>query len=269
MEIVCLAILGIITGSISALFGIGGGMIIVPCMLYLHYLLPDLSFSTHDAVGISVMQMIFSSVFGSAINIFKKKNLCLDSAIFLGIGGFIGAAFSGVVLMYIAEKHLALIFLCVSLFTFYKFLFSVKKTPQKVSLTKAKQGGILVIIGSLTGVFAISLGIGGGVMLVPLLMYFLGFDTKKIVPLSLFFIMCAALSGTFSFVRHGVITDSVLYAGLLLGAFSLVGVVIGTRLIDSINAQIHYRILVIIYLASIIATLNKVLMYYGIIGGGV
>ena len=117
MEIVCLAILGIITGSISALFGIGGGMIIVPCMLYLHYLLPDLSFSTHDAVGISVMQMIFSSVFGSAINIFKKKNLCLDSAIFLGIGGFIGAAFSGVVLMYIAEKHLALIFLCVSLFT--------------------------------------------------------------------------------------------------------------------------------------------------------
>ncbi|WP_223808371.1 hypothetical protein [Helicobacter bilis] len=60
-----------------------------------------------------------------------------------------------------------------------------------------------------------------------------------------------------------------LYAGLLLGAFSLVGVVIGTRLIDSMNAQIHYRILVIIYLASIIATLNKVLGYYGIIGGGV
>lgn len=263
--IICLAILGVLTGSISALFGIGGGMIIVPCMLYLHYLLPNFNFSAHDAVGISVMQMIFSSVFGSVINIVKKKNLCLDSAIFLGIGGLIGATFSGIMLTYIEEKHLALIFLCVSLFTFYKFLFNVKKKPNIVHLTKIKQRSILVIIGAFTGVFAISLGIGGGVMLVPLLMQYLGFDTKKIIPLSLFFIVCAALSGTFSFVRNGIITNDVLYAGLLLGSFSLIGVVIGTRLIDNMKAQIHYRILVGIYLVSIFATLNKVLGYYDII----
>ena len=265
MEFVCLALLGILTGSISALFGIGGGMIIVPFMLYLHHLLPDFNFSTHEAIGISVMQMIFSSVFGTAINIFQKKNLCLDSAIFLGIGGFIGAAFSGIVLMYIAEKHLALTFLCVSLFTFYKFIFSVKKKPNNVVLTKWQQRGILVVIGTLTGVFAISLGIGGGVMLVPLLMHYLGFDTKKIVPLSLFFIMCAALSGTLSFIRHDVVTKDVLYVGFLLGSFSLIGVVIGTRLIDNIKAHIHHGILVVIYLGSILATLNKVLGYYGII----
>lgn len=265
MEIACLAILGILTGSISALFGIGGGMIIVPAMLYLHYLLPNLAFSVHDAIGISVMQMIFSSVFGTTLNIYKKKNLDIHAALFLGLGGLIGAAFSGVVLELVSEKHLTLVFLCVSLFTFYKFAFSIKNKPSHVTLTIWQQRYTLVIIGALTGIFAISLGIGGGVMLVPLLMHYLGFDTKKIVPLSLFFIMCAALSGTYSFIRHDVITTSVVYAGLLLGSFSLIGVIIGTKLIDIISTTTHHRILIAIYLLSIIATLNKVLGYYGLI----
>ncbi len=265
MEFVCLAILGILTGSISALFGIGGGMIIVPAMLYLHYILPNLTFSTHDAIGISVMQMIFSSVFGTAINFFQKKNLDLHAALFLGLGGLIGASFSGILLEWIAEKHLTLIFLCVSLFTFYKFVRSAKTKPKNVMLTQLQQCYILIIIGAFTGIFAISLGIGGGVILVPLLMHYLGFNTKKIVPLSLFFIMCAACSGTMSFMRHEIITTHVLYAGLLLGGFSIIGVIIGTKLIDIIAVKIHHRILIIIYLISILATLNKVLRYYGIL----
>lgn len=265
MEIVCLAILGIFTGSISALFGIGGGMIIVPAMLYVHYLIPSLDFSTHEAVGISVMQMIFSSVFGTALNYFKKKNLDLHAACFLGLGGLLGASLSGLVLEWIAERHLALLFLCVSLFTFYKFIFSVKKQPSTITHSKRKQRIMLVVIGACTGVFAISLGIGGGVMLVPLLMYYLGFDTKRIVPLSLFFIMCAAVSGTYSFVQHGVVTQHVFWAGLWLGSFSLIGVMIGARLIDVISAKAHHTTLVVIYLVSIVATLNKVLGYYGIL----
>lgn len=264
MEIVFLAFLGIITGGISALFGIGGGMVIVPAMLYSHYLLHNLSFSMHDAVGISVMQMIFSSVFGTIINVYKKKNLDIHSAIFLGLGGFIGAAFSGLVLELISEKHLTLIFLCVSLFTFYKFAFSSKGEINNVVLTIWQQRYILIIIGALTGIFAISLGIGGGVMLVPLLMHYLGFDTKKIVPLSLFFIMCSAVSGTYSFIRHDVINASVVHAGIILGSFSLIGVIAGTRLIDIMKTATHHKILVIIYSLSILATLNKVLGYYGI-----
>ena len=168
-------------------------------------------------------------------------------------------------------QHLTLIFLCVSLFTFYKFAFSIKNKPSNVALTIWQQRYTLVIIGALTGIFAISLGIGGGVMLTPLLMRYLGFDTKKIVPLSLFFIMCAAVSGTYSFIRHDVITTSIgngitaSVAGLLLGSFSIIGVVIGTKLIDIIAPTTHHKILIALYLLSIIATLNKVLGYYGLI----
>ena len=63
-------LIGIVTGIISGLFGIGGGMIIVPFML-------SIGFSSHHAIAISVFQMMFSSVFGSFIN-YKKRNLNIN-----------------------------------------------------------------------------------------------------------------------------------------------------------------------------------------------
>ena len=264
MEFLYLAVLGIVTGGASALFGIGGGMIIVPSMLYSHYFVSSLDFSTHEAIGISVIQMIFSSVFGTIINFFKKKNLNIEDALFLGMGGIIGASCSGIVLDIITPDHLTLLFLIVSCITFYKFLRGSTKNTHHINISNKQKNKVLVIIGSLTGVFAVSLGIGGGVLLTPLLMYYLGFDTKKIVPLSLFFIMCAAIAGTISLIHHSLITNTVLEAGLVLGVFSLFGVIIGQRLIDIISLQYHKIILLVLYAISIIATFNKVLVYYDI-----
>lgn len=260
MEVFILLALGLITGTLSALFGIGGGVVIVPCMLYLHYLAPSMDFSSHDAVGISIMQMIFSSVFGSCVNIFKKKNLDLKEALFLGAGGLLGAAFSGILVSGLSSKTLLLIFLLVSCYTFYKFLRSSKPSPRASSLALgSKKYGFLFFVGSLTGLFAISLGIGGGVIMTPLLAYYLGFETKKVVPLSLFFIALASISGTTSFVTAGIVTDEVFRAGLTLGIASLGGVLIGSRLIEIISSTMHRRVLLGIYAVSILATLNKFL----------
>ncbi len=264
MDTFVLALLGIIAGCISSLFGLGGGMIIVPSMLYFNTIIPSMEFSTHHAVGISVMQMIFSSFFGTYLNIFKKKNLDIKHAIFLGLGGAIGASFSGFLLDLVEAKHLTLIFLIISCLTFYKFLFGSKPKQNENVGTKDKRV-ILVIVGMLTGVFAVSLGIGGGILLTPLLMYYLGFDTKKIVPMSLFFILFSSTSGIVSLVHHEVITNTVLHAGLTVGIFSIVGVIIGQKLMDKISTSKHKIILTVLYLLSIIGTFNKTLSYYGII----
>ena len=58
--------------------------------------------------------------------------------------------------------------------------------------------------GCVVGVFAISLGIGGGMMLAPLLAYYLGYSSKQIVPISLFFVIFSSVSG-FTFVPSSVI----------------------------------------------------------------
>ena len=52
---------GIFIGVMSGFFGIGGGMILVPILV-------ALGFGIKDAIGISIIQMVFISIFGSYLN---------------------------------------------------------------------------------------------------------------------------------------------------------------------------------------------------------
>ena len=60
MELELLAF-GLITGFTSGFFGIGGGSILIPMLLVA-------GFAMKEAVAISIMQMVFSSIYGSFLN---------------------------------------------------------------------------------------------------------------------------------------------------------------------------------------------------------
>ena len=67
-----LALFGIITGFTSGFFGIGGGTILVPLLL-------ATGFVMKEAVAISIMQMVFSSIYGSFLNAKKAKDVEMDA----------------------------------------------------------------------------------------------------------------------------------------------------------------------------------------------
>ncbi|EAK0442714.1 sulfite exporter TauE/SafE family protein [Campylobacter lari] len=240
-------IIGIFSGIASGVFGIGGGMIIVPFML-------TLGLSSHHAVAISVVQMIFASIFGSYLN-YKKKNLILKDGLIIGLGGFIGAMFSGVLLAYFSDITLTSIFLCVSIVFFLKFAFNQKSTIGNINHSNILKNSILLICGVFTGIFAISLGIGGGLLITPILAYFLGYDTKKVVPLSLFFVIFASISGISSFVYNDIIDKEVLQNGSLVGLSSMLGVYLGIKIMEKINLKSHHIALLGIYALSITMTI--------------
>ena len=73
-----LAGFGIITGFISGFFGVGGGMILVPILLMVGYVMKE-------AVAISIMQMVFSSIYGSILNAKHAQNVVKDGLI-IGLG---------------------------------------------------------------------------------------------------------------------------------------------------------------------------------------
>ncbi|MBF7048801.1 sulfite exporter TauE/SafE family protein [Campylobacter volucris] len=244
-------IIGIFSGMASGIFGIGGGMIIVPFML-------SLGLSSHHAIAISVVQMIFASVFGSYLN-YKKKNLILKDGLLIGLGGFIGAMFSGVLLTYFSDITLTSIFLCVSIVFFLKFAFNQKSNIKDVNHSKILKNLILIICGIFTGIFAISLGIGGGLLITPILAYFLGYDTKKVVPLSLFFVIFASISGISSFVYNDIINKEILQIGILVGISSMFGVFLGIKIMEKINLKYHRIALLSIYLLSISMTMISLL----------
>ena len=212
---------------------------------------------TH-AIGISIMQMIFSSIFGSFIN-YKRRNFDLKDGVFIGIGGLIGASFSGILLSVLSDVVISALFLCLNLVAFYRFAFKIKPqvsaTPP--NLTPFKKHAILVCAGTVTGVFAISLGIGGGLLIAPILAYYLGYDSKKVVPLSLFFVIFSSVSGTISLYRAGVLSYEVMQGGLTIGLASLVGVAVGIYVITKISSTFHRSALICIYVFAICVMIYK------------
>ena len=100
---ITLGFIGILIGFMSGFFGIGGGTMLVPTLLYL-------GIDLKSAIAISVMQMVFSSIYGSYLN-FKTKFLNLKDGIYIGVGGFLGALFSGILVTHIPEKILGIMFL--------------------------------------------------------------------------------------------------------------------------------------------------------------
>ena len=58
---------GLIAGFIGGFFGVGGGMILVPLLLFSN-------FDMKSAVAISIMQMVFTSIFGTFLGLKKTEN---------------------------------------------------------------------------------------------------------------------------------------------------------------------------------------------------
>lgn len=246
LHIVALFAIGILTGILAGFFGIGGGAIIVPLMILLGN---DIKI----AIGISIMQMIFSSVYGSYVN-FKQNNLDFKDGIYVGLGGLIGAAFSGIVVDKIASNILEGIFTLFIIYSLVKF-FKANAYGGESRLGNGTSAKLFLVgCGCVVGVFAISLGIGGGMMLAPLLAYYLGYSSKKIIPLSLFFIIFSSVSGFTSLAMHGYADYK---QGVIVGIASLIGVRIGIWLLNKINAKKHKYALLLMYCIVLSIMLKK------------
>ncbi|MBM2660137.1 sulfite exporter TauE/SafE family protein [Helicobacter pylori] len=268
-----LALVGLFTGITAGFFGIGGGEIVVPSTIFAH-------FSYSHAVGISLMQMLFSSVVGSIIN-YKKGLLDLKEGSFAALGGLMGAVLGSFILKIIDDKILMAVFVVVVCYTFIKYAFSNNKKPEhfeemhfdlhannktpekKRSLpfvSMDRTHGVLMLAGFVTGIFSIPLGMGGGILMVPFLGYFLKYDSKKIVPLGLFFVVFASLSGVISLYNGRVLDNISVQAGVITGIGAFLGVGIGIKLIALANEKVHKILLLLIYALSILATLHKLIM---------
>lgn len=242
-----LAFLGVFSGITSAMFGIGGGTIIVPSLMLAGL---DITF----AIGISIIQMIFASFFGSYLN-YRKHLIPFKIGLALGVGGLLGSSLSGAILLIVPEKILHLAFLCFTIVSFLKFFFSRKKTYQSKDIPAFKKYALLILFGSIVGVFSSSLGVGGGLLLTPLLGVFLGLNSKETIPLALFFICFSSLSGAMSLYTAGFVH---LEKGILIGVFAMLGVYLGGQIMQKISAQTHRILLLGIYIFSVSTTLFKI-----------
>ena len=228
-----LILLGISVGVLSGFFGIGGGTILVPLLLLLGY-------ETKIAIGIAVVQMVFSSIYGSYLN-HKKGTLDTKMVLVIGIGGFLGALLSGNLASSFNDKTLEVIFLCFAIFALFRLFFKTKEHQDEKSVSKV----ILFLIGLALGSASMTIGVGGSIILVPILVGFLHVPLKKAISAGLFFVIFSSTSGLISHSLKGHIDFE---AGISIGLASLIGVYIGIHLKDKVEVILQKRLLLVFYI---------------------
>lgn len=228
-----LILLGIFVGSLSGFFGIGGGTILIPLLLFLGY-------DTKIAIGISVVQMVFSSIYGSYLN-HKKGTLDIAMVTSIGIGGFIGAQTSGFITALMSDIVLELVFLFFAIFALGRLFFSIKEQETKKEVSRLS----LLLIGFFIGAISMSIGVGGSLLLVPILVGFLHISLRNATSAGLFFVVFSSVSG---FISHSIYGEIDLYSGVIIGLASLFGVYVGVHLKEKVNANIHKKLLMFFYL---------------------
>lgn len=233
-----LIVVGIFIGMMSGFLGIGGGMILVPILLVL-------GFGIKDAIGISIVQMVFSSIYGSYLN-HKKGSLIIGEGIFVGLGGFLGGYIGASVTEYIADEVLQFTFFALLLFALFRLFYS--KNHEDDAQTKSINKALLFSIGVGIGIFSIILGVGGSIILTPLLVGLLHYSLKKAVSAGLFFVVFSSVAGMISRLNTGNIDFN---NGLIVAIASLVGVTLGIWLKDHVTSKNHKTALLLLYLLAL------------------
>ena len=241
-----LSLLGIITGFISGFFGVGGGMILVPMLLYANY-------TMKESISISIMQMVFSSIFGSFLNSKQNKEILKDGLI-LGIGGFAGGLCSGIIVSNVSGQILQYLFIAIVIFAIYKVsTTSTIQSKEQISSSPIK----LITIGFFIGILAMSIGVGGSVMLTPILAGYLHYNLKYASSLGLFFVIFSSIAGFISLSLSG---HMLFYEGLIVGFASLIGVYLGIFIKNKTHITSYKKYILVLYIITLISILFKVFL---------
>jgi len=239
-----LALLGIGVGTLSGFFGIGGGTVSVPILLYL-------GFGIKEAIGISVMQMVAGSLMAAWIH-HKKQTYVVNDIKYFGYGGILGAMVGGFLVKVLDATILEWFFLTIVAFTLGRLAFS-NPVPTRSEVTNRP---LYTVIGSGIGVFSGMLGVGGSILMTPILVSFMGFPLKKASAVGLFFVMFTSASAFGTLLWLGMIN---VHAGLIMALGSLVGIMIGIWLLNLVKISQYKQILIVFYVFIFAITAYKLI----------
>lgn len=230
-DVTLFAVLGLTAGLLSGLFGIGGGMVVVPGLFYLFHRfdIPH-DYLMHIAAGSSMGVMVFTSMAsvwshhcrgGVQWPLFRR----IIPAIAIGVA--LGKTVAGHLNTDILEFLFGMFLVAISLEILLDWLPKREGPVVPFWLTH----GVGLVLGVKSGI----LGIGGGAISVPFLLYS-GLPMSQASGTSASFTLPIALCGAFSsllFDAHGLpLTTGTVYwpAVLLVAPFTVIGAPLGARL---------------------------------------
>jgi len=194
-----MALTAIPVGFVAGLFGIGGGLIMVPFLFYIFGTLGfDQSYIMHLAVGTSFSIIIPTSI-ASVLTHHKFKavdfGIVKSYGVFVIVGVILGTIFATT----LKTKSL-LLFFSIIIFCLGFYLLLLKEKEKNIN--KEIKLYLKVILGFLSGFISAPMGIGGAIMNVPILKYF-GYSINRAIGSAAAIGFLIALFGAFGFLIAG------------------------------------------------------------------
>lgn len=232
--------IGLAAGLLSGLFGIGGGTIIVPALALW------LGMSQKLAAGTSVAAILPTAVIG-AVSYAIQGNVDWVAALCLAIGIVAGAQLGTYLLARLPVGAIQWSFMAFLAVVIVSLWFVVPQREDQIGLTWAV-ALLLVLTGFITGTLSGVLGVGGGVIVVPALMFFFGANDLVAKGSSLVMMIPGSISGTLgNWRRNNVDLRAALYVGLAASVCVPFSSVLAT-LLDPFLANVLFSL----YLAFIL-----------------
>lgn len=250
--------LGGIVGFLSGMFGVGGGFLITPLLFFI-------GVPPAVAVATGANQVVASSVSGVLAQL-RRKGVDFHMGGVLLVGGILGSAVGVWVFRWMTQAGQVDLFVQLSYVVFLGLIGAMMFQESLRSLLRARKPGAPVrrshvhswvhglpfkmkfrasglyisvippaLIGAAVGFLAAIMGVGGGFIMVPAMIYLLGMPTKVVIGTSLFQIIFVT---AFTTVMHAVTSQTVdMLLALLLILGGVVGAQIGTRVGVRLKAE--------------------------------
>jgi uncharacterized membrane protein YfcA len=256
LELALLVVLGLCAGGFGALAGVGGGVIITP-VLAMYFGLP-----MHHAIGISLVAVIATSTATSAV--YVERHLAdIRLGMTLELATTTGAAVAAVIAAGVNRTTLAMLFVCFlsySAFTMIRRAWTSRKEKPVSEIPDYQPRRIPVGLGAslIAGTLSGLLGVGGGVLKVPIMYLFMGVPLRVATATSNF--MIGVTAATSAWIYYGRGDVDVLYAApLVVGVFA--GSLLGARMAPRVKG------IYILLLFIAVTVLLAVQMVINIAGG--
>ncbi len=262
--------LGGIVGILSGMFGVGGGFLMTPLLFFI-------GIPPAVAVATEANQIVASSFSGVLAHL-RRKTVDLKMGTVLLIGGLVGAAVG--VQVFAALRAIGQVDLLVKLsyvvflgiigsLMFVESLNAMRKSRASGGVPTRKRHGWVhalpfkmkfrtsglyisvippLLVGVVVGILAAIMGVGGGFIMVPAMIYVLGMPTKVVVGTSLFQIIFVTGFTTLMHATTNYTVDMMLAVLLLIGG--VVGAQIGTRIGVKLKAE-QLRILLALMVLAV------------------
>jgi uncharacterized membrane protein YfcA len=225
-HLIILLVIGLLAGVLSGLFGIGGGVFIVPALV------TALGFSLHEAAGTSLAALLLPVGLFAAITFGKARLLDLRGSTMIALGLMTGVYVGAKLAIFMQADYLKFLYGIFLIFVSYRYIDPInlikmwmgKKIPvYDENFVKSVKWYKTFLLGLAAGVLSGLFGIGGGVIIVPVLVSLFHYDQRVAAGTSLgALLLPVGLPGVLVFFKAGafsIFKAAPVALGLFIGAF--------------------------------------------------